>query len=198
MTPTPVRTTRPYVMRRRAGQVERTREKILDATVALAFETPVAAITLPAVARRADTTVQTVLRQFGNRDGLFDAALEWATPLVLAERPADPADLVGSLDLLVEHYETRGDGVLLLLGQESWEPVARRVTDAGRRLHREWVRRLAAPTLAGDPDEAALTDLLVVATDVYTWKLLRRDRGLTPRETRDRMHTLIGAILSRR
>jgi hypothetical protein len=41
-----------------------------------------------------------------------------------------------------------------------------------------------------------VTDLLVVATDVYTWALLRRDRGLSRDHTEARMLRLVEAVLS--
>jgi hypothetical protein len=37
---------------------------------------------------------------------------------------------------------------------------------------------------------------LVVATDVYTWKLLRRDRGLSVEDVRDRMMLISNAVLA--
>ena len=43
-----------------------------------------------------------------------------------------------------------------------------------------------------------LVDLLVVATDVYTWKLLRRDRRLSVARTRERMEALVRAVLAAR
>ena len=49
----------------------------------------------------------------------------------------------------------------------------------GRRLHRDWIARVFATDLEplGAKDRQAALDALVVATDVYTWKLLRRDMG---------------------
>ena len=41
-----------------------------------------------------------------------------------------------------------------------------------------------------------MVDLLVVATDVYTWKLLRRDRRLSVRRTCERMESLVRAVLA--
>lgn len=77
-------------------------------------------------------------------------------------------------------YERRGDRVLKLLGQELFDDTFRERMDLGRRLHREQIAELFAPQLTERPtaDYEALIDLLVVATDVYTWKLLRRDRRL--------------------
>jgi hypothetical protein len=43
-----------------------------------------------------------------------------------------------------------------------------------------------------------LTPELVVATDVYTWKLLRRDQGLSRDETVAAMLRIVQALLERR
>jgi hypothetical protein len=37
---------------------------------------------------------------------------------------------------------------------------------------------------------------LVVATDVYTWKLLRRDRRLGRQRTEERIRRLVDAVLT--
>ncbi|WP_165314415.1 TetR/AcrR family transcriptional regulator [Agromyces protaetiae] len=191
-----MKTKRDYVMRDRAEQVERTRDAILASVVALAYTTPLSLLTLERVGRQAGVSVQTVLRQFGSREALLESANAWATRVVLDERPADPAQFEASFEALIDHYELRGDGVLLLLGQESWEPVAREATAGGKALHRDWVERLFAPQLAQAIDPDALTDQLVVVTDVYAWKLLRRDRGLDLATTARRMRGLVDAVLA--
>ena len=43
-----------------------------------------------------------------------------------------------------------------------------------------------------------LTPELVVATDVYTWKLLRRDQGLSRDETVASILKIVEALLERR
>lgn len=183
-------------MRARADQVERTRTRVMSTVAAMANEKPLLAITLPDIASGADVSVQTVLRQFGSRDGLLDATTEYVTRQVAAERRAQPGDIDGGLRLLGAHYEDRGDGVLLLLGQERWDARAAAITTRGRMLHRQWVEETFGPHLPEDGRERdELTDLLVVATDVYTWKLLRRDRGLSQAETVHRMRTIITALL---
>ena len=40
-----------------------------------------------------------------------------------------------------------------------------------------------------------LVDLLAVATDVYTWKQLRRDRDLDRATTTQRIHDLVAALI---
>ncbi|MDL9981128.1 TetR/AcrR family transcriptional regulator [Microbacterium sp. ASV49] len=188
-------TPREYDMTLRAEQAAQTRVRILDALTALVAEIPLAAVTLPRVADRAGVTVQTVLRNFGSRDGLFAAGLEFGRDAVVAERTITPDDVDASLAALVDHYERTSTMTLLLLGQESWEPIAAEVTAGGKALHRDWVERVFAHALddAADRDEA--TDLLVVATDLYCYKLLRLDRALSRDRTLQRMRRLVQAVL---
>jgi AcrR family transcriptional regulator len=194
-----MKTTRTYTMRARAEQAEQTRARIIRATVALGGERPLAACTLPAIAERAEVSVQTVLRIFGSRDGLFREVLEHTSAEVAAERTADPDDPAGSLASLVDHYEHRGDTVLLLLGQEEWEPVAAEITRRGKRMHRDWIEAVFARTL-GTLDAVGretATDLLVAATDVTAWKIWRRDPGRTRDDTLDRMLALVASVIDR-
>lgn len=187
-----MKTSRAYEMRARAEQTELTRRRILDATAAVAAEKPILAVALPDIAARAGVSVQTVLRQFGNRDGLFDATSEHVRADVIAELEAPPGDLDAIIEVLMAHYELRGDDVLMLLGQERWEPRAAEITDEGRRMHLAWVQKVFAPCLPDDADEReGVIDLLMVATDVYTWKILRRDRGLSIEETARRVRRMI-------
>ena len=81
--------------------------------------------------------------------------------------------------------EAAGEQLLHMLGQEHRFPALSELLDIGRNGHRQWVRWAFAPQLAGRRGAAAkrLEDLFVVATDVYTWKLLRIDRGLSARAT---------------
>ena|SRR6516165_6307205 len=65
----------------------------------------------------------------------------------------------------------------------------------GRRVHREWVEEVFAPQLASRCDREELVDLLVVATDLLTWKILRRDGGMDRSTTCERTLRLVQAIL---
>jgi AcrR family transcriptional regulator len=193
-----MKTKRAYVMRARAAAAEETRRRILGATMELSHEKMTLDIVLVDIAQRAGVSVQTILRHFGTRDGLFDATETFAREQVTEERATPPGDVPAAVRVLLDHYELRGDAVLRLLGQEFFDARAQRITDQGRRVHRSWVEDVFAPQLAAYPetDRAALTDLLVVATDVYTWKLLRRDRGLDRAQTERRVFHLIDVLLT--
>jgi AcrR family transcriptional regulator len=184
---------RSYTMGARAEAVARTRRRILQATVDLAEERLFTEMPLEAVATAAGVSVQTVLRQFGSRDGLIDAATAYAQQGVAEERMAPAGDLDGAMRVLVDHYEKRGRTAVLMLAQENSDARIAAVTDQGRQLHRDWVRHVFAPYVDGDDP---LVDLLVVATDVYTWKLLRLDRGLTRHRTEQQMKNLVTALLA--
>ena len=190
-----VNTTRAYTMRARADAVAQTRRQILDAAWSLSEETLTLAIGLADVAERAGVTVRTILRHFGSREGLFDAVAEHARTEITTERETPVGDAREAVRTVVAHYELRGDFVMRMLEQESVEARIARAVALGRRLHREWVRTAFAPQLERAEDGKALEDLLVVATDIYTWKLLRRDAGLSRARTEERMHTLISRLV---
>jgi len=182
-------------MTARARAVEETRARIVDACVVLYGERPVSDVGLEDVAARAGVSVQTILRHFGTRAGLEEAAIEHARHAVEEERRAPVGDVAAAIRVIVEHYERRGDQSLLMLAQESHQGLMARVTEQGRALHRAWVQEVFAPQLAHATDPEELTDLLVVATDVYTWKILRRDRRLGRDRTERRMRHLVDRLL---
>jgi AcrR family transcriptional regulator len=185
-------TTRSYTMGARARSVEETRHRILDALATLAGERRIASISLDDVASSAGVSVQTVLRQFGSRAALLEAVAAHVQDAVTRERSTPAGDVDEAVRVVVDHYEARGPSVLLLLAQEDEDPLVAAATTRGKRVHRDWVEEVFAPYR---PDEEQV-DLLVVATDVYAWKLLRLDRGLTRRRTEERMNSLVRAVLA--
>jgi AcrR family transcriptional regulator len=193
---TDMNTTRPYTMTTRARAVEETRLRIIDACVSLHGERPVTEIGLDDIAGRAGVSVQTVLRHFGSRAGLDEASFEHAQRDVAEERRTPVADVAAAVHVIVEHYERRGDQALLMLAQEGHQELMARITEQGKALHRAWVEEVFAPYVAEAADAEELTDLLVVATDVYAWKLLRRDRRLSRARTEERIRRLVDAVLA--
>jgi AcrR family transcriptional regulator len=130
------------------------------------------------------------LRHFGSLDELIEAAVQRGAAQVIEERRAPEGDVEAAVELLVGHYESKGRFVLRLLAREETT-----VTGPGRLLHRGWVEQVFASALAASRQPETLTDLLVVATDVYAWKLLRLDRGLSPGEVRRRMMLMSDAVI---
>jgi AcrR family transcriptional regulator len=190
-----MKTTRSYTMRARAEATEATRRRILESAVALAEERLSLEIVLADVAERAGVSVQTVLRHFGSKENLFAATLAHQLGQVRAERETPVGDVTAAVATITTFYERTGDWMLAILAQERVDEACGQVVNHGRALHREWVSTTFAPQLAGRADRDALVDLLIVATDLYTWKLLRRDAGHDQATTAERMLHLVRAVL---
>jgi len=188
--------TRSYTMRARAESTTRTRERILDAVIALSEERLSVEIVLADVAVRAGVTVQTVLRHFGSRQGLFEQAQARRVAQVRAERVTPVGDAASAVRTIVAFYDRLGEWSLRLQAQEHSDELSRQTVELGRLVHRDWVEEVFAPQLIGRRDRKELVDLLVVATDVLTWKILRRDSGMDRSATSKRMLRLVRAVLS--
>lgn len=189
--------TRKYDMSTREAAKLGTRDAIIDACVQACMAQRSFGVTLAAVAERAGVTVKTVLRHFGSRDDLLDAAFQRAYDEAIAERTSPPGDIDSALDALIAHYERLGDVVLAMLAQEDSDARARRMNATGRLTHRAWVEEVFGEHLPSDHDtRSRVVDALVVATDVYCWKILRRDRKLSVPEVRDRILLLTEAVLA--
>jgi AcrR family transcriptional regulator len=188
---------RKYEMGARQEAKTATRDAIIKAAIDTFMAEKSFAITLPSVAERADVTVKTVLRHFGSRDGLIEAAWLQAYDEVMAERTPPPDDVPGALDVLITHYERRGEIVLAMLAADETDARAQRMNSAGQLGHRAWVDEVFGSRLPANTSERGrLVDVLVVSTDVYAWKLLRLDRGLAVDDVRDRMLFMTESLLA--
>lgn len=189
---------RPYRQTARAAAAEATAQRIVDAFRARLERLWFEDIRLEDVAQEAGVTVQTIIRRFGGKEGLLGPTSDAIERDVLSTREAPPGDAPAAVAALVRDYELNGEVYMRALAQEDRYPALRRMTDTGRASHRGWVERVFAPELAGQPDDIARRRLdgLVVATDVYVWKLIRRDMGRSISELEDHMLRLIQAALS--
>jgi AcrR family transcriptional regulator len=185
-------------MAARADAKSATRERILDTAGTLLWQKAGERSSLEEVARGAGTTVQTVLRHFGSKEGLIDAAARRAAESVRMQRGVAPAGGVpGAVRNLVEHYERYGNVVVRMLAQEHRTRVLHRAADRGRLVHREWVERTFEAQLQGlhpAARERRMTQLLAVC-DVYVWKLMRRDMKLTVADTCTALTDLVQRLL---
>lgn len=193
--PSPPR--RPYRSPVRDAAAATTAERIISAATSRFSAQPYEQVSLEDIARDADVTVRTVIRRFGSKDDLFAAAAEAGVERVMAHRNEAPVgDVRAAVRNVLEHYEEFGDQRLLFIAQEHRIPAIRQNTEEGRALHRAWVERIFAPLLEGCAPAARELRIfaLVTATDVYVWKLLRRDLGLSLDETRRVIETLIAGV----
>jgi len=173
-----VKLARPYRMLARAASSAETGRRIVSAMLTLFVERPYDCITLDEVAAHAGVTRQTVIRRFESKEGLLAAAVEDGRARVAAQRFEAPVgDVRGAVRNLFDHYEEWASVALRLLEQEERVAVLAPVTRDARQVHLQWVERTFAPFLrGGGPMRLAQ---LATLTDVYVWKLLRRDQQLS-------------------
>jgi AcrR family transcriptional regulator len=185
-------------MRARAESTAATGERILDAAAQVFWALPTDQISLEEVARRAGVTVQTIIRRFGGREGLLAAGIEREVGRVGEQRAQAPVgDLAGAVHNLLDHYEAMGGAILKLLAEESRMSSLGRIADRGRTVHRAWCGRVFAPALDrvhGRDRERRLAQFVAVC-DVYIWKLLRRDCGLSRRQTEHALMELLRPLM---
>lgn len=192
---------RRYTMRARADAASATADRILAAAEARFLTRPFAEVTLAEVADDAGVTVQTVMRRYGSKEELAEAASRAAVERVRRERMEAPVgDVAGAVRNLCDHYEAWGDAVLRLVEQAREVPAWRRVTEQGRQLHVEWVGATFAPFIARIAEEhrSRRSAMLVAVTDAQMWHMLRRTAGLPRDQVEQSLRELIDAVLSAR
>jgi AcrR family transcriptional regulator len=185
---------RSYRMVARADSAEATGERILDAARQLFGELLYDQVSLKAVADRASVTVQTVIRRFGSKESLFAAVAQRRSAEIRDQRDAAPAgDRIAATRTLIDSYERWGDEQLHLLAQERRTATMADAVAGGRRYHRAWVERVFAHRLGDLPAQQRKrrTAELVAVTDLHTWRILRRDLGLSRDETEAAVRDLV-------
>ena len=184
-------------MSARAAAAEATRERIIEVAARAFLEHWHDDVTLRGIAGEAGVALQTVVNHFGSKEALFAVATQRVGDHIEQTRfSVRPGDLDGALRTLIDDYETRGNSYLRTLAVEDRIPVVRPMLERGRDGHEKWVETVftaALDGLTGDDRDRRMAQL-VVATDVYTWKLLRRDKGLSPEQTAIAMRELVLAL----
>jgi AcrR family transcriptional regulator len=181
---------RTYKMDARRAAVEATRERILDAARQAFLDGWYDEVTIGGIAKDAGVSGQTVLNHFGDKESLLmtTAAERFDTEVRSVRWAGEPGDVGSVIGALLNDYEVTGDGVIRLLATEERVPAIRPLLAKGRAGHRQWVEEMF--------DRPDLVLELIVATDVYAWKLLRRDQGLTKAQTADSIGTTVRALLA--
>jgi AcrR family transcriptional regulator len=178
---------RVYRQEARAEKTEATADEIVKAMVKeIRSVRRLSEITLEEVAAKSGVTVRTILRRFGSRDGLLEAAFESLRVEIEGQRPETrPGDMHAGLRALLAQYEAMGDLNIRALEQEDQIPLLHELLNHGRAMHRQWIEHVFGPEIedSGPQDRERKITALYAATDVYLWKLLRRDLKLGKKET---------------
>jgi AcrR family transcriptional regulator len=182
---------RPYRQTARAQAAAGTRTRILDVATAEFLARWYDEVTLAAIARQAGVSQQTVINHFRSKEGLLEACIEHLDPE--QSRRAHRDDPVAGV---VHDYERGGDATIRMLALEERVPALRVLLQRGRDGHRAWVQEAFADRLPADDGPAREQAIVMhlAATDIYVWKLLRRDMGMSREATTDAMRAMVDAL----
>ncbi|MFG2716276.1 TetR/AcrR family transcriptional regulator [Streptomyces goshikiensis] len=191
--------TRPrgYEMHKRAEDVGRTRQCIIEAAVHLHGTAGPASTSIAAIAERAGVTRLTVYRHFPDENALFEACSgHWLSRQKLPqpdkwsafESPIER--LMAGLADLYRFYRA-GEQMLTLVIRDQ-HAVPKPVREAREEMRRKYVKVLAGAW----PEAAAPAQRAVIghATVFSTWRSLCREQGLTDDEAVEVMVTLVEAV----
>ena len=189
--------TRPYRMQARAASAEATRARIAEVAVRLFVERWYDEVTLRVIAKEAGVSLQTVVNHFETKEGVFSAALEHYRAGVEELRyQAAPDDLDAAIAVLREDYEPVIDAYARLTALEDRVPAVAAMVAEGHEVHRKWVEHAFPGALTGLRGAAKARRLaaLMAATDIATWRLLRRHHDLSPDQTAATVRDLVAAL----
>ena len=139
--------------------VETTRERILDAVHALLAEEHPAALSIPAVANRAGTSLRTVYRYFPTKQALVDAASHTFQPEHLGmDEPVTVDTLQDYLDETFTNFTKSIDAVRA----QHLTPSGRQLRDARLPRSRATTREALVAAGLGDLEQRDLDDVVDV------------------------------------
>jgi AcrR family transcriptional regulator len=186
-------------MRRRAEQVDQTRQRIVEATVELHGSVGPAATTIAAIADRAGVTRLTVYRHFPDEDALFSAcSAHWISRQQLPDPGAwsqisDPAArLRAGLADLYRFYRA-GSGMLTHI----YRDLAALPEGQQQALHNQdtlFRDVLTAPIGGTQDDHRRLRAVVGHAISFWTWRSLCLDQGLADTEAVDAVTGMVLGI----
>lgn len=188
---------RPYRQTARAAAAAMTASRILDSFVDRLQRHWLDEIRLDDVAADSGVTVQTVIRRFGGKSGLLQAASARLQAEIEARRSVERGNVDAAIRALLEDYENAGDLIVRVLAQEDRDAELAAINAGGRAAHRDWVAGVFEPwleTFEAAAREGSL-DALVAATDVYIWKLVRRDMKRSEKDYARLVRALIAGAL---
>jgi AcrR family transcriptional regulator len=188
-------------LRKRAADVDGTRQRIVEATVALHGTVGPAETTIAAIAERAGVTRQTVYRHFPDEDALFaTCSSHWLS----RQTPTNPA-LWAQIDDPIERtragltdlyrFYRAGEAMLTKVYRDKLRLPASRQAELENQD-----RQLLNLFLAGYSPAASRLDHLkpVIghAISFWTWRSLCLDFGLTNADAVELMVGLVGVVLA--
>lgn len=175
-----------YNNENRRRKAENTKRGIIKAFGRLWTKYSLKEITLEMVANEAGVTTRTVLRKFGSKETLMAESLS-TDPLEISEERnnAKIGDIDDILTILLSNYENIGEAAIRTIYLEPELEMAREIGIKGRAIHKAWCMKVFAPYLPDikSPDYEIQLTSFIAATEIYLWKLMRKDLKLSKKKT---------------
>lgn len=192
---------RAYDMTKRSDAAGGTRRRIAEAALALFKERDYDDVSLNEIARAAGVSHQTVLNHCDNKAGVLLAAGELFSEEIRAlEADVVAGDVSSVVRTTCDRYEILGDANARWAAMGTRAPEVAEGLARGRLGFQAWLEEVLGELMPGDddPDEHRRVLLgLHAALDVFTWKLLRRDLGLSREQTEQQLTDLVLGVLAR-
>ena len=194
---------RSYDMKTRGRQTAATRERLLDAAVEGLAELGVEALTVQAVAERADVALRTVYNHFDSKEELVVEAydrLAGATQDRYALLPADgtPRARVGwMVDAMYDVLEEQSPGthaIMRVSGVPQFDHRLHEVRAWRRRAITEVLRPAEADGTLRVPLDQAVA-FVFVATSYATWNALVHESGLSQEDAKELSRGAVDTVL---
>jgi AcrR family transcriptional regulator len=165
----------------RGEQQQQTRERILEAAIALIAEDGLAELTVPGVAERAGVSVRTVYRHFPAKDDLIDSVGEFRdAQFGVSGPPTSIEQLLANTPALFEGFAARDD----LVRAADVSAAGRQIHDRARRRRAAALRKIFEEVTADlSPAEARrLVATVQVLWSTRAWLTLHDNWGMDGRE----------------
>jgi AcrR family transcriptional regulator len=188
-------------MTKRSDAEGGTRRRIAEAALLLFKERDYDDVSLNEIARAAGVSHQTVLNHCESKAGVLLAAGElFSEEIRDLEADAVAGDVTSVVHTTCVRYEALGDANARWAAMGTRAPEVAEGLARGRLGFQAWLAEMLGDLLPGDddPDERRRVLLgLHAALDVFTWKLLRRDLGLSQAQTQTQLTDLVLGVLAR-
>jgi AcrR family transcriptional regulator len=189
---------RQYTSPLREEQAQSTRDRILDATSRL-LARGLAGLSIPAIAREAGVSVPTVYRNFGTKQGLFEAIYPYAIRRARTgelKPPTSIEDFRDGVRIVFERFESFDELDRAAVASHGAEEVRHANIEARLATARE-VADTIAPELSAD-DRERLARLGILLTMSASARMLREHLGLSLDEAVADVDWTIRAVIAGR
>ena len=192
---------RAYDMTKRSDAEGGTRRRVAEAALSLFKERDYDDVSLNEIARAAGVSHQTVLNHCETKAGVLMAAGElFSDEIRNLEVDAVVGDLTSVVHTTCMRYEVLGDANARWAAMSTRAPEVAEGLARGRSGFQSWLEEMLGDLMPSDADPAERRRVLLglhAALDVFTWKLLRRDLGLSQEQTEAQLTDLVLGVLAR-